>query len=73
MIRRLTDKSYVRVWAINHWESDPEKYGDATAIIEYGFDGVNIEHVALIDTGMDGSDTIKKLKAIANDIADAEA
>lgn len=59
----MIDKSYVRVWAINHWESDPEKYGDATAIIEYGSDGVTIENVVLIDTGMDGSDTIKKLKA----------
>lgn len=60
----MIDKSYVRVWAINHWESDPEKYGDATAIIQYGSDGVTIKHVVLIDTGMDGSDTIKKLKAV---------
>lgn len=59
----MIDKSYVRVWAINHWESDPEKYGDATAIIQYGSDGVTIEYVVLIDTGMDGSDTIKKLKS----------
>lgn len=56
------DQSRVRIWAIKFWESNPEKYGDATAIIQYGSDGKTIEHVVLFDTGMDNTDTIKKLK-----------
>jgi len=56
------DESRVRIWAIKFWESNPEKYGDATAIIQYGSDGKTIEHVVLFDTGMADTDTIKKLK-----------
>ena len=56
------DKSFVRVWAIKFWESDPEKYGDATVFIQYKSDGKSIEHVVLVDTGMNNTDTIKKLK-----------
>lgn len=52
----------IMVWGIWFTESCEDKYGDATAIIQYD-DNNNIEHVVLIDTGMNGCDTIKKLKA----------
>ena len=51
----------IRIWGIWFTETCEEKYGDATAIIQYDKDD-NIEHVILIDTGMNGCDTIKKLK-----------
>lgn len=54
---------WVRVWFIKFWESDPEKYGDATAFIQYAADNKTIDHVVLVDTGMNHTDTIKKLKA----------
>ena len=54
---------YIRVWAIRFWESDHEKYGDATAFIQYESDNKTIKHVILVDTGMNHTDTIKKLKA----------
>ena len=54
---------WVRVWFIKFWESDPEKYGDATAFIQYAADNKTIDHVVLVDTGMNNTDTIKKLKA----------
>jgi beta-lactamase superfamily II metal-dependent hydrolase len=53
---------YVRVWAIRFWESDHEKYGDATVFIQYESDNKTIKHVILVDTGMNYTDTIKKLK-----------
>lgn len=53
----------VRLWAIRFWESDIEKYGDATAFIQYGADNKSIDHVILVDTGMNNSDTVKKLQA----------
>ena len=52
----------IRIWGIWFTETCEEKYGDATAIIQYDKDD-NIEHVILIDTGMNGCDTIKKLKS----------
>ena len=52
----------VRFWGIRFWESDREKYGDASAFIQYGADGT-ISHVLLVDTGMNNTDTVKKLKA----------
>lgn len=58
----IQHKLRVRFWAIRFWESDPEKYGDASVFIQYGADGKSIEHVFLVDTGMNNSDTIKKLK-----------
>ena len=51
----------IRIWGIWFTETCEEKYGDATAIIQYDKDD-NIEHVILIDTGMNGCDTINKLK-----------
>ena len=51
----------IRIWGIWFTETCEEKYGDATAIIQYDKDN-NIEHVILIDTGMNGCDTINKLK-----------
>lgn len=51
----------IRIWGIWFTETCESKYGDATAIIQYDKDD-NIEHVILIDTGMNGCDTIKKLK-----------
>ena len=51
----------IRIWGIWFTETCEEKYGDATAIIQYDKDD-NIEHVILIDTGMNGCDTIDKLK-----------
>lgn len=53
----------VRFWGIRFWESDPEKYGDASIFLQYGADGKTIEHVLLMDTGMNNTDTIKKLQA----------
>ena len=53
----------VRAWAIRFWESNIEKYGDATAFIQYGADNKSIDHVILVDTGMNHSDTVKKLQA----------
>ena len=53
----------VRFWGIRFWESDREKYGDASAFIQYGADGKRIDHVVLVDTGMNNSDTVKKLQA----------
>ena len=61
----------IRVWAIKFWESNPETYGDATVIIQYGADGKTIEHVVLVDTGMNGTDTIKKLKKAGVTFIDA--
>ena len=51
----------IMVWGIWFTETCESKYGDATAIIQYDKDD-NIQHVILIDTGMNGCDTIKKLK-----------
>ena len=51
----------IRIWGIWFTETCESKYGDATAIIQYDKDD-NIKHVILIDTGMNGCDTIKKLK-----------
>jgi len=51
----------IRIWGIWFTETCEEKYGDATAIIQYDKDD-NIEHAILIDTGMNGCDTINKLK-----------
>lgn len=56
-----TEHPRIMIWGIWFTESCESKYGDATAIIQYDKDD-NIEHVILIDTGMNGSDTIKKLK-----------
>ena len=53
----------VRFWGIRFWESNPEKYGDASAFIQYGADGKAIDHVLLVDTGMNNTDTVKKLQA----------
>lgn len=51
----------IMVWGIWFTETCESKYGDATAIIQYDKDD-NIQHTILIDTGMNGCDTIKKLK-----------
>lgn len=58
-----TDEEHPRilVWGIWFTETCEYKYGDATAIIQFDKND-NIEHVVLIDTGMNGCDTIKKLK-----------
>ncbi|MBQ9631754.1 MAG: endo alpha-1,4 polygalactosaminidase [Lachnospiraceae bacterium] len=53
----------VRFWGIRLWESDPEKYGDASVFIQYAADGKTIDHVLLVDTGMNDTDTVKKLQA----------
>lgn len=53
----------VRFWGVRFWESDPEKYGDASAFIQYAADGKTINHVLLVDTGMNNTDTVKKLQA----------
>lgn len=51
-----------RLFAPRFWENDPEKYGDTSCFIEYAADGKTIAHTVLVDTGMDGTDTIKKLQ-----------
>ena len=60
-----------RLFAPRFWENNPEKYGDASCFIEYAADGKTIEHVALVDTGMDGTDTIKKLQGAKVEKIDA--
>ena len=52
----------IMIWGIWFTETCESKYGDATAIIQYDKSD-NIEHVILIDTGMNGCDTIRKLKS----------
>ena len=51
-----------RIWAINFMDENESVYGDATAIIEYGYDDKTIEHCILIDTGQSAGTTVKKLK-----------
>ena len=55
----------IRFWGIRFWESNPSKYGDAECFIEYADteEKKAISHVVLIDTGMNGTDTVKKLQA----------
>lgn len=53
----------VKLFFPRFWDSDPELYGDAEFFVEYDADG-KIRHVILIDTGMNNTDTIKKLKAV---------
>ena len=63
-------KKYM-LYAPRFWENNPEKYGDATCFIEYAADGTTPERVALVDTGMDGTDTIKKLQSAGVKVIDA--
>ena len=64
------DKKY-RLFAPRFWENDPEKYGDVSCFMEYAADGKTYNHVALVDTGMDGTATIEKLQAVNVDKIDA--
>lgn len=52
-----------RLYAPRFWDNDPEKYGDVSCFMEYAADGKTYEHVAIVDTGMDGTATIAKLQA----------
>ena len=52
-------------------ESCESKYGDAQVFIEYAENGVDIAHAVLVDTGMNGTDTIKKLKKLGIKTLDA--
>ena len=65
-----SDKKY-RLYAPRFWDNDPEKYGDASCFIEYAEDGKSISHAVLVDTGMDGTDTIKKLQGAGVKALDA--
>ena len=65
-----TGKKY-RLFAPRFWENDPEKYGDVSCFMEYAADGKTYEHVALVDTGMDGTATIEKLQAVNVDKIEA--
>ncbi len=58
-------------YAIWHTESNKSMYGDAQVFIEYAKNGTDIAHVVLVDTGMDGCDTIKKLKKLGITTIDA--
>lgn len=60
-----------RLYAPRFWENNPKNYGDVSCFIEYGADGKTIEHVALVDTGMNGTDTIKKLQGAGIEKIDA--
>jgi len=59
---------FVAIW---HTESCEDKFGDAQVFIEYAKNGVDIAHAILVDTGMNGSDTIKKLKKLGIKTLDA--
>ena len=60
-----------RLYAPRFWDNDPEKYGDVSCFMEYAADGKTYEHVALVDTGMDGTATIEKLQAVNVDKIEA--
>ena len=68
--QKNTEKKY-RLFAPRFWENDPEKYGDVSCFMEYAADGKTYEHVALVDTGMDGTATIEKLQAVNVDKIEA--
>ena len=55
----------IRVHAVWFFEKDESRYGDCTAIYEYGSDDKTVEHCILIDTAMAGASSvvIAKLKA----------
>lgn len=53
--------NFVAIW---HTETHESMYGDAQVFIEYAENGTDILHAVLVDTGMDGCDTIKKLKKL---------
>ena len=57
--------SRIRIHAVWFFEKDEKRYGDCTAIYEYGSDGKTVEHCILIDTAMAGASSvvIAKLKA----------
>lgn len=65
-----TEKKY-RLFAPRFWENNPEKYGDVSCFMEYAADGKSYDHVALVDTGMDGTATIEKLQAVNVDKIEA--
>lgn len=52
-------------------ETDESMYGDAQVFVEYAPNGIDILHAVLVDTGMHGCDTIKKLKKIGVKTLDA--
>lgn len=57
----ITKLNSVRFWLMKFWASNPDHiYGDASMFIEYRDDG-KIERTALVDTGMNHSDTDKLL------------
>lgn len=58
----------VCIW---HTETHEDMYGDAQVFIEYDKWGTDIVHTVLVDTGMYGSDTIKKLKKLGIKTLDA--
>ena len=64
-------KPVIKFVAIWHTETCEYKYGDAQVFIEYAKNGIDILHAVLVDTGMHGSDTIKKLKKLGVKTLDA--
>lgn len=58
---------FIAIWLTESCES---KYGDAQVFIEYAEDG-SIAHAVLVDTGMDGTDTVKKLQNLGVKTLDA--
>lgn len=64
-------KPIIKFIAIWHTETCEYKYGDAQVFIEYAKNGIDILHAVLVDTGMHGSDTIKKLKKLGVKTLDA--
>lgn len=60
-----------RLYAPRFWDNNPENYGDVSCFIEYADDGKTIEHVVLVDTGMNGTNTIKKLQGVGVTTIDA--
>lgn len=64
--------SIVELFAPRFWDNDQDKYyGDETAFIQYARDRKTIERTVLVDTGMTGSNGVKKLQEKGFKVIDA--
>lgn len=64
--------SLVELFAPRFWDNDQDKYyGDETAFIQYARDRKTIEKAVLVDTGMNGSNGVKKLQEKGVKVIDA--
>ena len=61
----------IRLVGIWLTESCEDKFGDAEVFIEYEDDKKTIAHAVLVDTGQNGTDTVKKLQKLGIKVLDA--